>query len=79
MYKGWLLLRGDITQTDRGHYVVFSEQGARSSSMSATKLSDGIAHLDGCDSSDSDAIGAYTQVKLADAAELLGPGVVPMT
>ena len=45
--------------------------------MAGTKFLDVIARLLGNAGEDADAIGAYTQVKLADATRLLGPDVGP--
>ena len=49
-----------------GTFAVFTEQGASASNMAAAKVLDAIARLPGNDGEDSDAIGAYTQVKLSD-------------
>ena len=42
--------------------------------MAATKFLDAIARLPDCDGEDSDAVGAYTQVKLDNVSHLLGKG-----
>ena len=47
--------------------------------MAAAKLMDAIARMPGNDGEDSDAVGAYTQVRLSDASKILGPGVVTET
>jgi hypothetical protein len=78
-YKGRIFFRGDNIKDEEGYQAVFSEQGTSAAHMAATKFLDTIAHSPGCDGEDSDAVGAYTQMKLADAARLLGIGVVPET
>ena len=78
-YKGRIVFRGDIVKDEDGAFAVFTEQGASASNMAAAKMLDAISRLPGNDGEDSDAIGAYTQVKLSDAAKLLGPGVVTET
>ena len=55
-----------------GHFAVFSEQGASASHLASSKFMDTIALFPGNFGEDSDAISAYTQVKLADVPELLG-------
>ena len=78
-YKGRIVFRGDGVKDADGFYAVFTEQGASASHMSATKFVDTVAHFPGNTGEDSDAIGAYTQILLADAARLLGIGVLPET
>ena len=78
-YKGRIVFRGDLTKDENGHLAVFTEQGASASNMAAAKLMDAIARMPGNDGEDSDAVGAYTQVRLSDAVKLLGPGVVTET
>ena len=64
-YKGRIVFRGDIVKNEDGAFAVFTEQGASASNMAAAKFLDAIARLPGNDGEDSDAIGAYTQVKLS--------------
>jgi hypothetical protein len=78
-YKGRIVFRGDLTKDEDGQFAVFTEQGASASNMAAAKLMDAIARMPGNDGEDSDAVGAYTQVRLSDATKLLGPGVVTET
>ena len=78
-YKGRIVFRGDLTKDEDGYLAVFTEQGASASNMAAAKLMDAIARMPGNDGEDSDAVGAYTQVRLSDATKLLGPGVVTET
>ena len=78
-YKGRIVFRGDAVKDEEGFYAVFSEQGTSSTQMAATKFLDTLARMPGCDGEDADAIGAYTQIPLADAARLLGIGVIPET
>ena len=47
--------------------------------MASTKFLDLIARMPGNDGEDSDAVGAYTQLLLEEAAALLGIGVIPET
>ncbi len=51
---------------------MFSEQGSSASHIAAAKFLDAIARAPDNDGEDFDAIGAYTQVELRKAAELLG-------
>ena len=62
-----------------GQFAVFTEQGASASNMEAAKFMDAVARMPGNSGEDSDALGAYTQVRLADAHKFLGPGVVTET
>ena len=71
-YKGRVVFRGDIFKDENGNFAVLTEQGASASHMAAAKMMDALARMPGTDGEDSDAIGAYTQVKLKDAARLLG-------
>ena len=71
-YKGRVVFRGDIVKDENGQYAIFTEQGASASNMAAAKFMDAIARMPGNDGEDSDAVGAYTQVRLSDAAKLLG-------
>ena len=59
--------------------VAIIEQGASASHIAAAKIMDVIARMPGNYGEDSDAIGAYTQVTLAEAAKLLGSDVVTET
>ena len=78
-YKGRIVFRGDIVKDEDGQFAVFTEQGASASNLAAAKFVDAIARMPGNDGEDSDAIGAYTQVRLSDAKKLLGPDVVTET
>ena len=51
--------------------LVFTEQGSSASQMTAAKVMDVIARVPCCDGQASDAVPAYTQVKLEDAPRLL--------
>ena len=70
-YKGRVVLRGDIVKDDSGSYAVFTEQGSSASQMTAAKIMDIISRLPGCDGQATDAVSAYTQVKMEDAHKLL--------
>ena len=56
---------------DSGNYAVFTEQVASASRMTAAKDQDVISRLPECSGHASDAVSAYTQVKMQDAPELL--------
>ena len=71
-YKGRVVFRGDIVKDENAHHAIFTEQGASASNMAAAKFMDAIARMPGNDGEDSDAVGAYTQVRLSDAAKLFG-------
>ena len=70
-YKERVVLRGDIAKDDSGAYAVFTEQGSSASQMTAAKVMDVIDRLPDCVGQASDAVSAYTQVKLEDAPRLL--------
>ena len=55
-----------IVKDDSGANAVFTEQGS-----SASQIQNVIARLPGCDGQASDAVSAYSQVKLEDAPKLL--------
>ena len=79
-YKGRIVFRGDIVKNEQGNFAVFTEPGASASHLAAAKFMDAISRLPGNSGEDSDAVGAYTQVKLDEVAELLGvPGLVTKT
>ena len=75
IYKGRVVFRGDQVRDETGFYAVFTEQSASSSHMAAIKFMDYIGRIDGNISEDSDAVKAYTQVKLDSLVELLGEEV----
>ena len=70
MYKGRVVLRGDIVKDDSGSYAVFTEQGSSASQMKAAKVMGIISRLPGCAGQAADAASAYTQVKMEDAPKL---------
>ena len=72
-YKGRVVFRGDIVKDENGQYAIFT---ASASNMAAAKFMDAIARMPGNDGEDSDAVGAYTQVRLSDAAKLIGKNEV---
>ena len=63
--------RGHIVKDESGSYAVFTEQGSSASQMTAAKIMDIIFRLPGCDGQASDAVSAYTHVKMEDAHKLL--------
>ena len=70
-YKGRVVLRGDIVKDDSGSYAVFTEQGSSASQMTAAKVMDIISRLPGCEGQATDAVSAFTQVKMEDASKIL--------
>ena len=70
IYKGRVVLRGDIVKDDSASYAVFTEQGSSASQMTAAKVMDIISRLPGCDGQAADAVSAYTQIKMEDAHKL---------
>ena len=56
---------------DSGSHAVFTEQGSSAPQMTAAKVPDVIARLPGCGGQASDAVSAYTRVKMEDAPKLL--------
>ena len=58
---------------------MFTEQGASASHTAAAEFMDAIARMPGNSGEDSDAVGACTQVSLAEASKLLGKDVVTNT
>ena len=71
MYKGMVVLRGDIVKDDSGAYAVFTEQGSSASKMTAAKVMDVIVQQPEFDAQAADAISSYTLVKMEDAQKLL--------
>ena len=70
-YKGRFVFRGDIVKDNSGAYAVFTEQRSSASQMTAAKIMDIISRLPGCDGQSTDAVSAYTQVKMEDAHKML--------
>ena len=75
IYKGRVVFRGDQVRDETGFYAVFTEQSASASHMAAIKFMDFIGRIPGNDSEDSDAVKAYTQVRLDSLEKLLGENV----
>ena len=65
-YKGRVVFRGDQVKDQENTLALFSEQTSSSSHMSSAKLLDAMARMPGFSGEDADAVGAYTQVVLAD-------------
>ena len=63
--------RAPVRNCKRRPMQFFTEQGSSASQMTAAKLMDVIARLSCCDGQASDAVSAYTQVKMEDAPKLL--------
>ena len=70
IYKGRVVLRGDIVKDDSVAYSVSTEQGSSASQMTDAKVIDVIARLPGCAGHAADAVSAKTQVKMKDAPKL---------
>ena len=65
-YIGRVVFRGDAVKDDSGFHAVFTEQGSSASHMTAAKVLDVISRLPDCAGEASDAVWAYTQVKMED-------------
>ena len=63
MYKGRVVLRGDIVKDGFGASAVFTEQGSSASRMTAAQVMEVFARLPDCDGPAADAVSVYTQVK----------------
>ena len=74
MYKGRLVLRGEIVRNDSGSYAVFTEQGSSASQITAAKAIEASARLPGCTGQAADAASAKTKVQMEDASSLLKLG-----
>ena len=72
-----VVLRGAVVKSDSGSYAVNSEQGSFASSMTAAKVLDFISRLLDCAGEASDAVSAFTQVKMEDAPESLRVWIRP--
>ena len=70
-YKGRVVLRGDNVKDEEGYRAVFAEQDASASQMAAAKFLDTISKLLGLAGETSDAVSAYTQVKMTEAPRLI--------
>ena len=70
-YQGWVVLRGDIVKDDPGSYAVFTEQGSSAFQMTAATVMDIISRLPRCAGQATDAVSAYTEVKMEDAPNFL--------
>ena len=66
-YKGRLVLRGDAVKDDSGAYVVFTEHGSSASQVTAAQVPGVMSRPLGCAGHESDAVSAYTHVKMKDA------------
>ena len=64
--KGRVVLRGDNVEHEDGYRAVFAVQGAAASQMAAAKFLDTISKLPGMAGKTSDAVSAYTQVKMTE-------------
>ena len=58
-------------KADSGSYAVFAEQGSSASHMTAAKELDVISRLPDSSGEASDAVSAYTPMKMEDAPDLL--------
>ena len=78
-YKGRVVLRGDIVKDDSGSYAVFTGQGSSASQMTAAKVLDIMSRLLGCNGQATDAVSAYTQVKMEDAHKIVENSQIGMS
>ena len=60
-----------MVKDDSGSYAVVTEQGSSASHMTAAEVLDVISRLADCAGKASDAVSAYTQVKMEDAPDVL--------
>ena len=70
-YRESGVLRGDIVRVVSGNCAVFREHGASASQMTAPRVLDAISGTPGCSGHSSDAVSAYTKVKIDEAPKLL--------
>ena len=70
-YKGRVVLLEDTVKDEEGHRAVFTEQGASASEMTAAKFLDTISKLPVWAGETSDAMSAYTQVKMTEVPRWL--------
>ena len=73
MYTGRVVVCGDNVVDDAGRHAVFTEQGASASHETAATVLDVISRVPRIAAEASDAVPAYTQVKVSDATRWLGP------
>ena len=71
IFEGRVVLRGDSVTYDSGAHAVFTEQGSSASQVTSAKVTDVVARLPGCAGQVADAMSAYTQARMEDAAKLL--------
>ena len=62
-YKEWVVSRGDAAKDDPGSNAVLTEQCSSASHMREAKVFD-VTSLPGCAGEASDAVSAYTQIKM---------------
>ena len=65
--KGSVVLHGDVVRDNSGSYAVFTEQESFASHMTAAKVPNVVSTLPECAGKASDAVFAYTQVKMEDS------------
>ena len=78
-YKGRVVLQRDIVRYDSGAYAEFTEQGSSASKMTTAKVMDVIARLPRYAGQATDAVSAYTHVKMEDVPRLLENSRVRMS
>ena len=71
-YKGRVVTRDDVVQNDLDSFAVFTVQESSASHMTAAKVMNVISGLPGCERLASDALSAYTHMKMGDGPRLLG-------
>ena len=70
-YQGRVVLRGDVVKDDSRINAAFAEQGSSASQMTAAKALDVSASAWRCAGQASDAVSAYTHLKMENAPTLL--------
>ena len=69
--KGRAIQRGDEVKDESGSYAAFTGQGSSASHMTAAKVLDVISRFRDCADEASDAVSAYTQVKMVDRSRFI--------
>lgn len=72
VYKGRVVVQGDMDKDEDGFYAVSSEQGSSESELEAARATDAFSQAPGCAGEVSDDVKAYAQLPLALMAKLVG-------
>ena len=76
---GRVVLRGDTVKDESRSYAVSTEQRSFKSQMTATKVMDVIARLQGCAGQAANAVSAYAKVKMERRFSIMEPSQVRMS